>query len=240
MHKETYSLVLNSQTSTNITNNTNLASIQYNINWLGILPQKHRRYLVSFQCKTANLTNVGMVGPINAGVLSANGVYFGQIYVGMKFWAPNSIPTITSFGTGTGGAGTYNLDNAGLTLGNQLMYSTNSTFTSDVICSINFGSNNTIQNNSGSDIIGTLSPSVYPVQGNNLFTSRLSCTVPDNGPIEIFYPSNNNITVRFTNIDGTPVTRMTNYNLQLYFEPIIEDIKDINGNIQNNLLSGSY
>lgn len=236
MHKETYSLVLNSQTSTNIINNTNLASVSYNINWLGILPQKYRRYIVRFQCKTSNLTNVGMVGPITNGVVTANGVFFGQVYVGMKFWTPNSIATITSFGNGTGGAGTYNLDIPTLTLGNSLMYSTNSTFTSDAVCSVNFGSNNTIQNNSGSDVIGTLSPSVFPIQGNALYTSRLSCTVPDNGPIEIFYPSNNNITVRFTNIDGTPLTRMAHYNLQLYFEPIIEDI-----NIQNNnLLSGSY
>ena len=82
-------------------------------------------------------------------------------------------------------------------------------------------------------------PYTFPVQGSNLFTSNLSCTSHDNGPIDIFYPSNNNITVSFTNIDGTPVSRMVHYNLQLYFEPIIEDIKDIN--IQNNyLLSGSY
>jgi hypothetical protein len=118
----------------------------------------------------------------------------------------------------------------------------NSTFTNNVICSINFGSNNTIESNSSSDKIGALYPASYPVVLQNticLYTSNLLCSACDNAPIEIFYPSNNNITVRFTNIDGTPIPQMTNYNLQLHFEPIIEDIKDIN--IQNNnLLSGSY
>ncbi len=239
MHKETYSLVLNSQTSTsNITNNTNLSNVQYNINWLNILPQKYRRYVVTFQCQSANVQNVGFAGSQTAGVLTVGNVFNGQIYVGMQYWAPNLICTITSLGTGTGGAGTYNINQTN-TVANTLLYSTNTLFNSNVICSINFGSNNTVENNSSSNKLGTLYPYNYPVQLSNLYTSNLACTVTDNGPIEIFYPNNNNITVSFTNIDGTPVTRMTNYNLQLYFEPIIEDIKDIN--IQNNnLLSGSY
>jgi hypothetical protein len=240
MHKETYSLVLNSQTSTsNITNNTNLSSVQYNINWLSILPQKYRRYFVTFQCQSANVQNVGFVGSQTANVLAVTNVFNGQLYVGMQYWIPNIIVTITSFVAGTtGGVGSYNINSANTVGTASLLYSTNTLFNSNVICSINFGSNNTVENNSSSNKLGTLYPYNYPIQGSNIYTSNLACTAHDNGPIEIFYPNNNNITVSFTNIDGTPVTRMAHYNLILYFEPIIEDI---NENIQNNnLLSGSY
>ena len=242
MHKESYSLILNSQTSTNIINNSNLSNVQYNVEWLNILPQKYRRYNVSFQCKTSNSSTVGFVGTVTGttNVLTVNTIFQGEIFIGMKFWYPNNIWTITTFGTGTGGAGTYILSGIPTAFTNFLLYSTNTLFYNNVVCSINFGSNNTIENNSNSNKIGLLYPYTYNVQGNNLYTSNLSCSGNDNGPIEIIYPTNNNVTVSFTNIDGSLVTRMTNYNLQLYFEPIIEDIKNINGNIQNNLLSGSY
>jgi hypothetical protein len=236
MHNESYSLILNSQTSTNIINNTNLSSVKYNVNWLNILPQKYRRYNVKFSFASDNANTVGMVGPLTNGVQTVNGVHYGgPIFVGMKYFNNGDIYTITSFGTGTGFAGTYNIDK-NVTFANNLLFSTNTLFNSNVICSINFGSNNTIENNTSSNKIGTLYPYTYLVRNPELHTSNLSCSINDNEPIEILYPSNNNITVSLTNIDGTPV-RMTNYNLQLYFEPIIEDI---NENIQNNLLSGSY
>ena len=240
MHNESYSLILNSQTSTNIINNTNLSSVQYNVNWLNILPQKYRRYNVKFQCKSSNATTTGFVGTVTGttNVLTVSTVFLGEIFVGMRFWYPNTIWIINSFGTGTGGAGTYILSGIPSVFTNFLLYSTNTLFYNNIVCSINFGSNNTIENNSNSNKIGLLYPYIYPVQGSNLYTSNLACTSHDNGPIDIYYPNNNNITVSLTNIDGTPVTRMVHYNLQLYFEPI-EDIK--NTNIQNNnLLSGSY
>lgn len=236
MHKESFSLILNSQTSTNIINNSNLASVQYNVNWLNILPQKYRRYNVTFRCGSDNANTVGFVGPLNNGVQTVNGVHYGgPIFVGMKYYNNGDIYTITSFGTGTGFAGTYNIDK-NVTILNNLCFSTNTLFNSNVIISVNFTSTNTIENNSYSNKLGTLYPYTYLVRNPELYTSNLNSGVVDNGATEILYPSNNNITVSFTNIDGTPV-RMSHYHLQLYFEPIIEDI---NENKQNNLLSGSY
>ena len=242
MNKECFSLVLNSQTSTNIINNSGLSSVSYNINWDTILNRKYKRFLVTFQCNTANSNTAYFVATQTTTVLTVVNMIYGRIFVGMQYFYGNTVTTVTSFATGTGGAGTYNIINGVTIATNTVFISMNSIFTNNVICSINFGSNNTIESNSSSDKLGALYATSYPVVLQStitLHTSNLLCTVHDNGPIEIFYPSNNNITVRFTNIDGTPITQMTNYNLQLYFEPIIEDIKDIN--IQNNnLLSGSY
>ena len=227
MQKESYSLILNSQTSTNIINNTNLGSVSYDINWLNILPQKHRRYIVTFQCNTANSNTAYFIATQTTTVLTVVNMIHGKIFVGMQYFYGNSISTVSSFittgGGGIGGTGTYNIINAVAIATNTGMYSQNSTFTNNVICSINFGSNNTIESNSASDKLGALYPTSYPVILLNtiiLYTTNLLCTVHDNGPLEILYPSNNNITVRFTNVDGTPITQMTNYNLQLYFTPI--------------------
>jgi hypothetical protein len=227
MQKESYSLILNSQTSTNIINNTNLGSVSYDINWLNILPQKHKRYIVTFQCNTANSNTAYFIATQTTTVLTVVNMIHGKIFVGMQYFYGNIVSTVSSFvttgGGGIGGTGTYNIINAVAIATNTAMYSMNSTFTNNVICSINFGSNNTIESNSASDKLGALYPTSYPVILSStitLHTSNLLCTVPDNGPLEIVYPSNNNITVRFTNIDGTPITQMTNYNLQLYFTPI--------------------
>lgn len=224
MQNENYSLVINSSTDTSIiTNNIYLYAYQYNINWLSILPNKYKRFTVTFQCKSANVATVGFAGSQTGGVLTAGSVFSGRIYVGMQYWNPNSIVMVTSLVTTGGGGiglnGTYNIDSTAITA-NSLLYSTNTIFTSNVIVSINFGSNNTVQNNSASNKLGALYPYTYPLITNNVYTSNLSCGVQDNGPIEIIYPTNNNITVSFTNIDGTPFTKMTDYNLQLYFTPI--------------------
>jgi hypothetical protein len=230
MHKESFSLILNSQTSTNIINNSNLANLQYNVNWLNILPQKYRRYNVKFIFASDNANTVGGVGPMNNGVQTYNGVYYGgPIFIGMKYFNLNNIYTITSFLTGTGYSGTYSVEPVA-TINPNLIYSTNTTFNSNVICSVNFGSNNTIENNSSSNKIGTIYPYSYPVKTDDLYTSNLIASVTDNQPIEILYPSNSNITVNLTNINGTSISRMTHYHLQLYFEPIEENV----------LLSGSY
>lgn len=236
MNKESFSLILNSQTSTNVINNTNLSNVSYDINWLNILPQKYRRYNVTFRCGTDNANTVGFVGPLTNAVQTVNGVHYGgPIFVGMKYYNNGDIYTITGFGTGTGGAGTYNVDK-NVTVANNLLFSTNTLFNSNVIISVNFGSNNTIKNNTNSNELGTLYPYNYLVRNPELYTSNLNSCVHENAPIEILYPTNNIITVSFTNIDGSPI-RMTHYHLQLYFEPIIEDI---NENKQNNLLAGSY
>jgi hypothetical protein len=220
MQNENYSLVINSSTDTSIiTNNIYLYAYQYNINWQSILPVKYKRFTVTFQCKSANVHNVGFAGSQTGGVLTVSSVFSNRIYIGMQYFNANSIITITSLGTGTGLAGTYNIDN-NTTVTNTLLYSTNTLLTSNVICSINFGSNNTVENNSASNKLGALYPYTYPLITPNVYTSNIGCGVQDNGPTEIIYPTNNNITVSFTNIDGTPLIHMTDYNLQLYFTPI--------------------
>ena len=224
MQNENYSLVINSQTDTSIiTNNTNLSAYQYNINWQSILPTKYKRFTVTFQCKSANSSTVLFTGTQTANVLTVINPIYGRIHIGMQYLNNNSVGTILSFGTGTGLAGDYNISTVNVNATNTLLFSMNSIFSSNVICSINFGSNNTVQNNSASDKLGALFPYSYPVLTNTsgtISTSNLACGTADNGPIEIIYPTNNNITVSFTNIDGTPFTRMTHYNLQLYFTPI--------------------
>ena len=220
MQNESYSLVINSSTDTSIiTNNIYLYAYQYNINWQSILPTKYKRFTVTFQCKSANVPNVAFAGSQTGGVLTVGSVYSNRIYIGMQYFNANAIVTIISLGSGIGLSGTYNID-SNTVVANTLLYSTNTLLTSNVICSINFGSNNTVQNNSSSDKLGALYPYNYPLITPNVYTSNLGCSVQDNGPIEIIYPTNNNVTVSFTNIDGTPFTRMAQYNLQLYFTPI--------------------
>jgi hypothetical protein len=219
---ETYSLILNSQDTTNIVNNSSLSAYQYNIRWDAILPRKYERYSVTYQLKSANATAVVFAGTQTATVLTVGIMITGQLYVGMQYINGNTTATIASFGTGTGGAGTYNLTGAAANGTNTVLYSTNTTFTNNIICSVNFGYNTTYeQNNSQSTVLGTITPYQYNITPN-IYTSNYNCSVLDNGPIQIGYPSNQVITVRFTNLNETVFTLMPHYQLQLYFEPIKE------------------
>jgi hypothetical protein len=231
MINESYSLVLNSATSTNIINDTRLSSYQYNVNWKNILPQKYSKYIVTFQCKSDNATTVGFSGTINGTTLLVNSVFSGEMYVGLQFLYGNSPFQVHAFGSGNGDIGTYTISNANNVIVTTavIFYSINSTFYNNVICSVNFGGNTTIDDHSSSNKIGTLHSNSYPLNAY-ITTSNLSCATSDNGPIQIMYPTNNNVNVRFTYVDGSEFTQMTDYNLQLYFQPIEE----------NKLLSGGF
>ena len=219
---ETYSLILNSQDTTNIVNNTSLSAYQYNIRWDAILPRKYERYSVTYQLKSVNVSTAAFTGSATTSVLTVFIMFSGTITIGMQYInSLNQLVTITSFGTGTGGAGTYNINNANVTA-NAVIYSINSTLTNNIICSVNFGYNTTYeQNNSQSPVLGNIYPYQYNINPN-IFTSNLNCSVLDNGPVQIGYPSNQVITVRFTNLNETAFTLMPHYQLQLYFEPIKE------------------
>lgn len=222
---ETYSLILNSQNTTNIVDSTSLSAYQYNLRWDSILPRidQNQKYSVTWQLKSANVTTTAFTGSATGSVLSVFIMFTGTIFVGMQYINTlNQVVTITSFGTGTGGIGTYNINNANVTA-NAVNYSINSTLINNVICSVNFGYNTTYeQNNSQSTKIGTIYPYQYNIN-QNIYASNLNCTVLDNGPIEIGYPSNQVITVKFFEMNGTTAySQMPHYQLQLYFEPIKE------------------
>ena len=76
---ETYSLILNSQDTTNIVNNSSLSAYQYNISWDAILPRKYDRYSVTFSLVSANANTVVFTGTQTATVLSVVNIIFGQI-----------------------------------------------------------------------------------------------------------------------------------------------------------------
>ena len=95
----------------------------------------------------------------------------------------------------------------------------------------NCGSN--CQNN----CIGFVYPSITNVAGNFSQYSYYASTL-DNGNIQLAYPTNQNITVKFTNVDlSTAPTLFNDYSLQLYFTPIITDQEAINNAA---LLSGKF
>ena len=219
---ETYSLILNSQNTTNIVNNTSLSAYQYNINWDAILPRQYQKYSVTFLLNSVNANTVVFTGTQTATVLTVVNIIFGQIHVGMQYFNNNSVATITSFASGTGGTGTYNITTSVANATGTLIYSMNSTFQNNIVCGVNFGYNTTYeQNNSQSTELGTIRPTQYTMN-TNILSSNLNCSVLDNGPIQIGYPSNQVITVRFSNLDDSLFTRMPHYQLQLFFTPIKE------------------
>jgi len=220
---ETYSLILNSQTSNNIIDNTSLSAYKYNINWDSVLPRinPNQKYSVTFQFKSANASTVAFSGAQTATVLTVNNMMNGQIYVGMQYFNNNALATVNSFGTGVGGVGTYNITGVANAATTGL-YSTNTTFLNNINCSINFGYNTVFENNNQTQKIGALYPYSYQIN-QNVYSTNYNCSVLDNGPITIGYPSNQVITVSFTNLDGSAVSRMPHYQLQLYFEPIDDE-----------------
>lgn len=221
---ETYSLILNSQNTRNIVDNSSLSAYQYNISWDAILPRKYERYSLTYQLKSANLTTSIITAVITvAGTLNVTAVSGGSIVVGTQFLIGNALQTITAFGTGTGGTGNYTVTPGPITASNTY-YSLNSSLTQNIICSVNFGYTTTYeQNNSQSSVLGCIYPYTYPLSNTaNISTFNYNSSFLDNGAIQIGYPSNQNITVRFTTMSGTAFTQMPHYQLQLYFEPIKE------------------
>jgi hypothetical protein len=228
---ETYSLILNSQNTTNIVNNSSLSAYQYNISWDAILPRKYQKYSVRFQLRSTNIQSTVFVGVITtAGTINVTAINVGlptntqgaPIIIGTQFFIGSVLQTITGFGTGTGGIGTYTVSPGAVT-GSANYNTLTGESIQNMICSVNFGYNTTYeQNNSQSTILGTIEPRQYN-RNANVYIFTYNCSISDNGPIQIGYPSNQVITVRFLQMDGkTPVAQMLDYQLQLYFEPIKE------------------
>ena len=221
---ETYSLVLNSQNTTNVVSNTSLSAYQYNINWDAILPRKYEKYNVTYQLKSANLqTSIITAVITTAGTLNVSAISGGSIVVGTQFLIGNVLQTITAFGTGTGGTGNYTV-NPGPITGSATYYSLNTSLTQNVILSVNFGYTTAYeQTNSQSSVLGSIYPYIYPLSNTaNISIFNYNSSFLDNAPIQIGYPSNQVITVRFSNLNGSLFTQMPHYQLQLYFEPIKE------------------
>jgi hypothetical protein len=222
---ETYSLILNSQNTTNIVDSTSLSAYQYNIRWDSILPRKYQNYSVTYQLKSANLQTSIITAAISvAGTLNVTAISGGSIVLGTQFLIGNILQTITAFVGGTGGTGTYTISPGG-NAASATYYSLNTSLTQNIICSVNFGYNTTYeQNNSQSSKLGCVYPYIYPLSNTaNISTFNYNCSVLDNGPVEIGYPSNQVITVKFLTMDGTTAfSQMPHYQLQLYFEPIKE------------------
>ena len=103
---ETYSLILNSQNTTNIVNNSSLSAYQYNINWDAILPRKYDKYNITYQLKSTNLQTSVITGTSASTVLTATSVSGTTLVVGSQFIQGTTVQTITAFGTGTGPEGT--------------------------------------------------------------------------------------------------------------------------------------
>ena len=106
---ETYSLILNSQNTTNIVNNSSISAYQYNINWDAILPRKYEKYNVTYQLKSANLQTSTVTATSATTTLTVTGVSGTALIVGSQFIQGTTVQTITAFGTGTGGNGTYTI-----------------------------------------------------------------------------------------------------------------------------------
>jgi hypothetical protein len=118
---ETYSLILNSQNTTNIVNNSSLSAYQYNIRWDAILPRQYQKYSVTYQLKSTNLQTSIITATAAATLLTVNAVSGTALVVGSQFIQGTAVQTITAFGTGTGGNGTYTIS-PGFTNASSALY----------------------------------------------------------------------------------------------------------------------
>jgi len=232
---ETYSLILNSQNTknANLANGTN--QVSYSINWDAILPRKYQRYSLRWQLQATSIltttfeaTTVGTTLTVYASTVPlavGNGfIYNGQIFI------------ITAYI----GAGTWTLNQAPFAAISVVTLLSLLILDYDILAvSVNFGKSTTIdQTYSSSNIIGYINPTCINA-APNINTYNYNCSFQDNGPIQILYPSNNNITVNILFLDGVTINTTTfNYILQLYFTPISN--QEVINNNNSNLLSGSY
>jgi hypothetical protein len=114
----------------------------------------------------------------------------------------------------------------------------NSQFLNNLACSINFGKQLVYdQSGSQNNCIGFVYPSITAISANISSYSYYASTL-DNGNIQIAYPTNQTINVKFTNVDLlTAPSFFNDYSLQLYFTPIITDQEAINN---AGLLAGKF
>lgn len=238
-NNESYSLILNSQNATNATINGGVYNITYNINWDSLLPRKYKKYSLSWQFKSTNLNTCVFNASLSATTLTVNYVSFGLLYIGMQFLVTISasqtqLVTISALGTGTGGTGTYTINNIGV-VGAALYYSV-SGYNNNLAVFSNFGKSLCIdQTNNQSNCIGYIYSLTNPLSSNINSYYYYSC-INDNNQIEINYPNNQALNIKITQLDfiSNP-SLLGNYVLQLYFSPILEgaSISD-----ENLLLAG--
>ena len=117
---ETYTLILDSQNATNITNNNNIYSYQYYINWDAILSRHYEKYSLTYTMKSINSTqqtttftaSVGdgptvgttFLGFIIGTTLTVTSITSGTIAIGEEFYSNGILTTITAQVSGTAGS----------------------------------------------------------------------------------------------------------------------------------------
>ena len=225
----TYSLILNSQNLTNSNSILGTNQVQYNINWCSILPQQYSQYSLRWQLKATSIITTLFEATINGTTLTVieasaplavgnTFIYNGQIFI--------IIALINAV------AGTWTLNVAPPAAVASTIFYVISTDYNNLAVSVNFGSSKTIdQSFAKNSMIGYIYPNVVTISPN-INAYNYSCSYQDNGPTQILTPSNNNLLVSFTLLDGVTInTTSFNYILQLYFTPIVEN---------NNLLSGTF
>jgi hypothetical protein len=126
----------------------------------------------------------------------------------------------------------YSTFNVGFTL-KSINTATN--ITVNALVNINFGQSNMFdQSNNQSTCLGIAYP--VPVQQTaNTWNYFYNSTLNDNQPVSISYPTNQIITVTFTNFDLTTALTMYNYVLQLTFTPNIKYISNEEQRFLNSL-----
>ena len=226
----TYNLTLNTQsTSSSIINKTNLAQVQYNVNWDAVLPRKFQEYQIVWTLKSVNLTSSQFQATLTGTglTLTVTSIIGGSLNVGNQFYIGTNLVTIASQTSGTiGGIGVYVL-NAYTGAANNatpLLYQTVTSLNENLFVDINFGSSNTYEFNQMTTKIGFVYPNVVQ-QTSATWSYFYQATVYDNPPTEISYPSNNIITVKLYRFDGTSApTQTLDYVLELSFTPIQKDL----------------
>ena len=233
---ETYSLILNSQNTKNSISVNGTNQISYNINWDAVLPRKYNKYSLRWQLQAVSITTTVFQGTTNGTTLTVS-MTIAPLAVGNIFIYNAQLFQIIA----NTGVGTWTLSQAPQT---QITVPTIfSLFQLDydvLAVSINFGKSNAVdQTYSTSNIIGYINPLCINV-APSINAYNYNASFQDNGPIQILYPSNNNITVNFLLLDGVTINTASSFNyiLQLSFTPILN--QEVINNNNSNLLSGSY
>ena len=242
---ETYSLVLNSSSLTNVNSSNGINSLQYSINWDALLPRKYKNFNFTWQLKSNTIQTCCFAGVITTGgTLTVTNLSGQPIQSGMQFYYNYVLLTVTGITTVYTPTvpGVYTINNTTLNYVTPvLLYSINYAYTQNLACSINFGSRcpTNDQTNTYNSSIGTIYPLSIPLS-QTIYTYTYTTTSLDNGNIQIAYPQNNTITVniRQTDLISYPSVSLGNYVLQLYFIPVLVNDKEVINS--NNLLSGSY
>ena len=122
MSEQTYTLILDSQNSTNLISNTNIYACQYYINWDAILEPKYQTYSLTYTLKSVNSTqqtttftattsSITFSGFILGTILTVTASSANSIAVGNDFSLNNiTYQIVNQIGGTAGGAGTYTVN----------------------------------------------------------------------------------------------------------------------------------